>query len=327
MTMEDRFLLDSPAIEAAVKFRGETLYPSRRPGKNSLDDSPALGEGDAAYNGYFTLKDVSTYNEDGTVKEYRVAVCDGETWDAEKQSSGNSHMIARTSDNVLYRIEVKTQVVTVNESSTVAIRYCHGTRSAEIVAYKHPPLQHTGYFYYTIGDVTIKNKVMKIIQRHGTGTSEKTINGTAWIDVGYVQDFCVYYIQPEVNDDGTTPKPTEIVVCNGDSWDPVKKTSDNSTVVVNSTYRWEIEPQKINIETETGRIYVCYDMDKHLKQLKGETDDTETSKEDVITVYNGSPSGNCEDIAFFNTSGTVCYISQNHTEGTLRMWGVYNGCI
>ena len=324
--MPEKFVLDSPILEAAARYKSHTQYPKKIPGRSSLKEVPATSGG-ASYNGYFTIKDVSTYNEDGSVKEYRVAVCDGETWDAEKQSSGNSYMTAYTSDHVLYSIAVKTQVVTVKETSTVAIRYCHGTRSAEIVAYTKPPLQHTGYFYYTIGDAIIENGVMKIIQRHGAGTNEKTINGTACIDVGYVKDFCVYYIQPEVNDDGTIPKPTEIVVCNGNSWDPVKKTSDKSMVTVNNVYRWEIETKKINIETETGNIYVCYDIDKHLKQLKGETDDTETSKEDVITVYSGSPGGNCENIAFFNTSGNTGYISQNHTEGILRLWGVYNGCI
>jgi hypothetical protein len=49
--VEDRFLLDSPAIEAAVKFRGETLYPSRRPGKNSLNEEYSPG----AYDGYFLV--------------------------------------------------------------------------------------------------------------------------------------------------------------------------------------------------------------------------------------------------------------------------------
>lgn len=51
--MEERFVLDSPAIEAAVKYRGSVEYPPRRPGKNSLDDVPAMGG--SAYNGMFAV--------------------------------------------------------------------------------------------------------------------------------------------------------------------------------------------------------------------------------------------------------------------------------
>lgn len=58
---EDRFLLDSPAIEKAVAFHNSADYPTRRPGKNSLDDVPAM-TGSASYNGMFAVTD----NGDGT---------------------------------------------------------------------------------------------------------------------------------------------------------------------------------------------------------------------------------------------------------------------
>lgn len=51
---EDRFLLDSPAIEKAVAFHNSADYPPRRPGKNSLDDVPAMGS--SGYNGMFAVK-------------------------------------------------------------------------------------------------------------------------------------------------------------------------------------------------------------------------------------------------------------------------------
>ena len=51
---EDRFLLDSPAIEKAVAFHNSADYPPRRPGKNSLDDVPTMGGGE--YNGMFAVK-------------------------------------------------------------------------------------------------------------------------------------------------------------------------------------------------------------------------------------------------------------------------------
>lgn len=50
--MEDRFVLDSPALEAAVTYRNSTGYPPRRPGKNSLEDPPAMGGG---YDGMFAV--------------------------------------------------------------------------------------------------------------------------------------------------------------------------------------------------------------------------------------------------------------------------------
>lgn len=56
---EDRFLLDSPAIEKAVAFHNSADYPPRRPGKNFLDDAPAVGGG---YDGMFAVTD----NGDGT---------------------------------------------------------------------------------------------------------------------------------------------------------------------------------------------------------------------------------------------------------------------
>lgn len=58
--MEDRFLLDSPAIEAAVAFRSSAEYPSKRPGKNSIDISTPGGS--SAYNDMFAVTD----NGDGT---------------------------------------------------------------------------------------------------------------------------------------------------------------------------------------------------------------------------------------------------------------------
>ncbi len=46
----------------------------------------------AEYNGYFTLKDVSTRDEQGNITAVRIAVCDGETWDAEHETSGDSYL-------------------------------------------------------------------------------------------------------------------------------------------------------------------------------------------------------------------------------------------
>lgn len=61
---EDRFLLDSPAIEKAVAFHNSADYPPRKPGKNFLDDVPAAGGG---YDGMFAVSLVGD----------TITVCDG----------------------------------------------------------------------------------------------------------------------------------------------------------------------------------------------------------------------------------------------------------
>lgn len=58
----EKFVLDSPALEEAVKLRSPTNYPSRRPGRSSLKEVPATGVGEVAYNGMFAVTD----NGDGT---------------------------------------------------------------------------------------------------------------------------------------------------------------------------------------------------------------------------------------------------------------------
>jgi hypothetical protein len=56
----EKFVLDSPALEEAVKLRSTTNYPPRRPGRSSLKEVQATGGGE--YDGMFAV----TVNEDGT---------------------------------------------------------------------------------------------------------------------------------------------------------------------------------------------------------------------------------------------------------------------
>lgn len=57
--MSDVFVLDSPALEAAVRFHSKVEQPKRRPGRNNLKEQPVAAGGTS---GMFT---VSTFGENG----------------------------------------------------------------------------------------------------------------------------------------------------------------------------------------------------------------------------------------------------------------------
>ena len=126
----------------------------------------------ASYNGYFTLKDVSTYNEDGSVNENRVAVCDGETWDPKMQTSGP--MLMRVNYST---VKVPCCVVsdfTQGQDHYIYLVYTNSTR--QIVFQASSVLQSDNFdvYYYLIGEFS---RYGTIIQRHTTGIG----NGEAQI--------------------------------------------------------------------------------------------------------------------------------------------------
>ena len=246
----EKFVLDSPALEDAVKLRSTANYPPRRPGRNSLKEVQATGGAGAGpeYNGYFTIKDVSTYTEDGTIKEYRGAVCDGATWDAAKQTSGDSYYIV--SDTSSTR-RIPCTILTIKGDSDLYIRYCHCKGTADIVVRRDAPINNTGYYYYLLGSIRIVNHAMKILQRHGAYKVYlnddryeyvRNYNAVPTIQVnGYTGYFCIRIIEPKPSDDGTIPEPTQFAICDGNTWDPDTKTSEKSTVYVNDRV-WRLSP-------------------------------------------------------------------------------------
>lgn len=125
----------------------------------------------AEYNGYFTLKDVSTRDEQGNITAVRIAVCDGETWDAEHGTSGNSYLRVNYSQYAVpYEVltgvsryiyiecdaSMPTPLITLISSSTV----------------KDDDVGNNLY-YYLLGE-WYENK---IIQRHNNGVG----NGIAQV--------------------------------------------------------------------------------------------------------------------------------------------------
>ena len=120
--------------------------------------------GVSSYNGYFTIKDVSTYNEDGTVKEFRVAVCDGETWDPVTETSGNMSAVCNT--NYHY---IKSTIFTVSQGNqyiSIKYRLDEATNSNVLELVINSSLSSGEYL---IGELKISDSKLNIIQRHTVG--------------------------------------------------------------------------------------------------------------------------------------------------------------
>lgn len=138
-----------------------------------------------SYNGYFTLKDVSTYNEDGTVKEFRVAVCDGETWDEEKETSGNmpvyvndfeikmeSCIFTRPAETIHISLAVIKKDANI-EGLSISKLYPISSKDND---YRLCFLMHDSYIgglqsysVYLLGDIEKNYNKTNIIQRHMIG--------------------------------------------------------------------------------------------------------------------------------------------------------------
>lgn len=215
----EKFVLDSPALEEAVKLRSTANYPPRRPGRSSLKEVQATGGGGAEYNGYFTLKDVSTYNEDGTIKEFRIAVCDGETWDPETETSGKS--VATCNG---YKYSFQSVIIPIEKSSEIFIvcgrnqDYYNGIVSYMQDDELNSKLNVTGYSFYHIGSVVVteegSERSIEVIQRHTTES--------AYIPF---DQFCGdFEASAKSNGDGT--------------FDKVSLTFKSGYVSINGTYRY-----------------------------------------------------------------------------------------
>lgn len=117
-----------------------------------------------SYNGFFTLKDVSTFNNDGTVKEFRVAVCDGETWDPVTETSGNMSAVCNT--NYHY---IKSTIFTVSQGNqyiSIKYRLDEATNSNVLELVINSSLSSGEYL---IGELKISDSKLNIIQRHTVG--------------------------------------------------------------------------------------------------------------------------------------------------------------
>lgn len=176
------------------------------------------------YNGYFTLKDVSAYNEDGTVKEYRVAVCDGETWDAEKQESGDSIVYC---NGTLLRFKSVVKTFEKNRAFYVWIKcgYTEKYINKVVILKDASQPQRIGYEYLYVGYFIINTDGTMYIHQ------EQLSNP---INITYTHYTGGFALRPvENNDEEDTVDESKVAVCDGATWDAVQKTSGLSSVSIN----------------------------------------------------------------------------------------------
>ena len=159
-------------------------------GQSAADEGGAVLEESTSqpsgYNGYFTLKDVSTYNEDGTVKEYRVAVCDGETWDPETETSNHMSVVVNSGyiyiesciftpqnyDTInLVVVKEGTDVAGLNIPKLYPIWQANQHYNIGLAMYKSLPNEflHKVVSVYLLGEISNAGTSNKIIQRHKVG--------------------------------------------------------------------------------------------------------------------------------------------------------------
>ena len=178
-----------------------------------------------AYNGYFTIKDVSTYNKDGTVQEFRVAVCDGETWDAETQTSGDSIAYCMGND-----IQFKSTILTLTESSDIYIKCGPANTYFNRIVHQRQGTtkpSRLGYEYLIVGTVRIQNGALSIIQRLMGANN----GGSVYVPYAqYTDDFALRLLEDETTDSVISDK---AAICNGMTWNPRTQTSGASYCTVN----------------------------------------------------------------------------------------------
>lgn len=323
--MDNVFVLDSPALENAVKLRSTTDYPPRRPGRSSLKEVQATGGGGGGYAGYFTIIDISAYNEDGSAQEFKVAVCDGRNWDPSTQTSGDSYFKVSSTG---YNGSVACTKLKIPNSGLILLRYCHGTKKADVIFRKEHPYGNTGYYYCVLGSVKISDGKMAIDQLHGLGSvqsaSDEFIaygslkNLIPVIEVkDYTGFFCIRMIEPEVKDDGSVDAPTSYAVCDGNSWDPATQKSEKSVVAVNNKV-WNLEPKVFTFQ------------DHHYIAIRYEYTAGENPDSVSINTYKGSVPDGVYDSVAYGFIGHLGYnwkeLSQIHTGGVLQMWAFTKTC-
>jgi hypothetical protein len=227
----------------------------------------------SSYNGYFTLKDVSTYNEDGTAKEYRVAVCDGETWDPETEKSGVSKVQV---DGIVLNFDSKIFTITEDISVYVKTGPNSSYKNTIVVVPLSQKPERLGYIYYYIGDVRTNKKSVtneetgenqeivtgiSITQRHGVSNlAPVTDSRVTWYDgyngiphlsyPFYKGYFSVRHIE---NDDTGECDPQRILVCDGNNL--TQQEADQRQIVRGNDFTKYIPYKEFTI-TESGYIQI-----------------------------------------------------------------------
>ena len=157
--------------------------------------------GESAYNGYFTIK-LRTVGE-GDDATQNIIVCDGETYDAEKGTSGVSLASVNGKTYEVDSVEIavpETNIYIVGEfippvynedgtelsDSRVEITTCNNVADYENNT-ENPDPDIVERFVTVIGEVIIKDTGVSIIQRHGAVASGALYNNGKLVIEYYVR--------------------------------------------------------------------------------------------------------------------------------------------
>lgn len=207
-----------PKDSSSVRWqRGlDGMSATVKAGQSASDDGGTVEEPitqSSTYNGHFTIKDVSTYNEDGTVKEFRVAVCDGKTWNPETETS---------------------------RSNTLYFGYPYENIYIDSTVFTLPPDTLTGLYIKFGPTNNYINKIITDSMRSEVAVGYQLINiGTVSTEYGALrieQHYeGMYVINPRVSynynrltvvqlEDEDGKPMNKIAVCDGETWDARKHT-------------------------------------------------------------------------------------------------------
>ena len=120
---------------------------------------------DTSYNGYFTCKLLDRDENDINNNQVRVAVCDGETWDEEKETSYKS--IAKING---VSKEFESTIITLTRTTRqIVLRYDFSKDEATICAVSELSNSFYTFTDYLIGEYVEVNNMYKMVQRHTSG--------------------------------------------------------------------------------------------------------------------------------------------------------------
>lgn len=164
-------LIDHLNESRLVPGRGVSI--SRMPAGtviHTLNHAKAAGLGQAPvqkteYNGYFTCKLLDRNDDDIKNNQVRVAVCDGETWNEENETSNNSvakiNGVSKTFKPIIVSL--------TRTSRQIVLRYDFSKDKAAICVV--PELRDSFYTFtdYLIGEYVEVDGMYKLVQRHTSG--------------------------------------------------------------------------------------------------------------------------------------------------------------
>ena len=177
----EEIILRSPALDNAVKMFAFDSYPSRRPGKNSLNQMGGMvsfGSSVVKYNGMHKLV-LITDNSNPDSPTCKVCVCDGATYNPYTHTSYDSVVYVNG-----FIFNIKSQVFTIsNNFNLVYIKFTAGSMAAapkvEYIMTQRYIDNEDNTAYYLVGSVTQhETGICTVNQVHIGGNGNTAANMT-----------------------------------------------------------------------------------------------------------------------------------------------------